>query len=298
MSSDVAGGVHFRRSVIELDMKKTKAPVGAVPFVKWPGGKRQLLPRILPYVPEHVNTYFEPFVGGGAVFFALANAKRFDRAVLMDANLELVRTYWALQQDVEGVIAQLQVWDKDKDAFLEIRGLNPDDLSHTLCGARTIYLNRLCFNGLYRVNGSGKFNAPFGDTKVDWEATFARLRLSAGQLDHGRVFVKHMDFSQVAHMAQPGDFVYFDPPYIPLTRTAKFTAYTPGGFGGPEHDKLASVFRELKERGVTALLSNSDTDLSRQLYDGMKIETVQARRGINRDGAKRGPVGELLVSTG
>lgn len=267
------------------------------PFLKWVGGKRQLLPRILPMVPDKIGTYYEPFLGGGALFFALANELRFERARLSDANIELVRTYMAVRNNVEGVLAALAQHNNTRDHFLWVRSLAPENLDGVECAARMIFLNRCGFNGLYRVNKSGKFNVPFGDnpsvppTFVDPDV----LRAASEALRLPGVTIGAHDFREMG-ASVPGDFVYFDPPYVPVSKTANFAQYQTSGFGPDEQLRLAEILRSLGRAGVTAVLSNADCGATRELYADLRLESVSARRGINSVANKRGATGEILVS--
>lgn len=270
----------------------------ARPFLKWAGGKGQLAPEILARFPANYGTYYEPFVGGGATFFALQPR----RAFLSDINSELITTYCAVRDDVTGVIAALREHRYDRGYFDYVRALDPSaglDLS-TLnaagVAARMIFLNRSCFNGLYRVNRAGKFNVPFGRYKNPTICNTENLTAVSNALASVDLRVKSV-FESVLR-ARRGDLVYFDPPYDPLTPSASFTAYTAGGFGPDEQARLAELFGDLARRGVHVLLSNSDTPLIRKLYRGFRIDTVYARRAINSRADKHGQVGELLITAG
>jgi DNA adenine methylase len=270
-----------------------EAPV-ARPFVKWAGGKASLLPEILSRLPKTIKTYYEPFVGGGAVFFALAAENRFQRATLNDINEELRDTYAALRQNVGGVIACLEKHAKQhgKTYFYGVRAHAVRNLESR--AARLIYLNRTCFNGLYRVNKKGGFNVPFGDYANPTICDELNLRAVSTVLQG--VDLLSSDFEKSTVNAKRGDAVYFDPPYAPLSETANFTAYSKGGFGADEHERLRNLAEKLIGRGVHVLLSNSDTPFVRNLYRGFKLEKVQARRNINSKGDKRGKINELLIS--
>jgi DNA adenine methylase len=274
-------------------------PVGAAvpsPFLKWAGGKRQLLARILDSVPERIGTYFEPFVGGGAVFFGLvARGRRFRRAVLGDANEELIRCYAAIRDDVGAVIRVLGRHRYDRDLYYDVRARDPARLSDAGRAARLIYLNRCGYNGLYRVNRKGEFNVPFGRYKDPVICDVPRLRAAAGAL--AGVKLLHGDFQETLRGAKSGDFVYLDPPYVPLSPTSSFTAYSTAKFDAAEQARLASVLRDLGARRVRALLSNSDCVETRQLYEEHLAEPVPVRRAINSVAAGRGAVGELLVKS-
>jgi DNA adenine methylase len=266
------------------------------PFLKWAGGKRQLVPRILAAVPQRMGTYFEPFIGGGAVFFAIVAAgRRFERAVLGDMNEELVRCYRAIQRDVDAVIGALRPHKYDRDVYYRVRARDPERLSDAARAARLIYLNRCGYNGLYRVNRSGQFNVPFGRYKDPVICDVRRLRAAARALRG--VKVVHGDFERTLRGASAGDFVYLDPPYVPLSPTSSFTAYAKTPFDAAAQARLAETLRDLGERRVQALLSNSDCEATRELYRPMPAETVPVRRAINSVAAARGSVGELLVKS-
>jgi DNA adenine methylase len=276
-------------------------PAGSpTPFLKWAGGKRQLLPRILEAVPARIRTYYEPFVGGGAVFFAivssgLAAGRRFERAVLGDANEELVRCYRAVQRDVGAVIGALRRHRYDRDHYYRVRDRAPERLSDAGRAARLIYLNRCGYNGLYRVNRAGRFNVPFGRYKDPVICDAPRLEAAARAL--AGVTLVCDDFERTLRGARSGDFVYLDPPYVPLSATSSFTAYAKTPFDEAAQSRLARVLRELGARRVQALLSNSDCEATRRLYDPMPRETVPVRRAINSVAAGRGAVAELLVKS-
>jgi DNA adenine methylase len=269
------------------------------PFLKWAGGKRQLLPRILDLAPARIETYYEPFVGGGAVFFALAAGKRFGRAVLGDANPELVNCYESVRDDVAGVIAELRTHRNTKADYYKVRAKDPSRLSKTARAARVIYLNRCGYNGLYRVNSDGRFNVPFGSYARPNICDVARLEAAARAL--AEVDLVCGDFRDVLAERQPGenDFVYLDPPYVPISRTASFTAYAQRAFGPDDQRRLAETLRALSREQVPALLSNSYCSDTRRLYAGPDLiyKKVPARRAINSVGAGRGLVDEILVRT-
>lgn len=259
------------------------------PFMKWVGGKGQLIQQIWPTLPEQFGSYHEPFMGGAALYFALKPSY----ATLSDVNAELVDAYRAVKEDVEGVIGALKTHKYEQEHYYRMRQVRPSDLPLAERAARTIFLNKTGFNGLYRVNRKGEFNVPFGrytDPQICHEEN---LRACSSLLQS--VQLVHRDFERVLETARPGDLVYFDPPYVPLSHTAAFTSYIPGGFGAEEHLRLADVFTRLAERGVHVLLSNSDTAFVRQLYRDFEIEVVSANRNINAKGDARGPVHEVLV---
>ncbi len=272
------------------------------PFVKWVGGKRQLLKQFSSmglYPPDEFDpnkdTYFEPFVGGGAVFFDLLPKK----AVLSDMNLELVTTYIVIRDNVESLIKLLKTYKYDKDFFLKIRAKKIEKLSDLQIAARFIYLNRTCFNGLYRVNGKGEFNVPFGSYNNPSICDAVNLRKVS--LSLAKVEIKHQDYKEVLKKAKKGDFIYFDPPYYPVSKTASFTSYTKDVFLDKEQIELRDTFVELHKRGCFVMLSNSDTPFINEIYSEIKdkkvkINKVQAGRAINSNASKRGKVFEVLVT--
>jgi DNA adenine methylase len=267
------------------------------PIVKWAGGKSKLLPALLPHVPTHIRTYAEPFAGGAALFFALAGdpSRTIERAVLADQNEDLIACYRAVRDDVEGVITALSDFTHDEELYYRVRDLDPSGMSDLARGARLIYLNRTCFNGLWRVNKSGKFNVPFG------KYTNPRIVDAEGLREASRVLAKAdlrvQDFAEVTSTLGPGDFVYFDPPYVPLTKTASFTSYAQGGFGPQDQERLAAELVRLKAEGALAMLSNADTDVTRALYEAFTVHTTTAARAINSRGSGRGHAKEIIVTT-
>jgi DNA adenine methylase len=263
--------------------------------VKWAGGKHKLLPELCALAPLEIGTYFEPFCGGAALFFALAAAepKAFRKAVLADQNVDLMALYGALRDDVEALITELAKYRYDRDLFYQVRAQNAQLLSPLERGARLLFLNKTCFNGLWRVNASGQFNVPFGAYKNPVICNKAVLRNAAAQLQG--VTLQTGDFLAATKRARAGDFVYFDPPYVPLSKTALFTAYGQLGFGRAEQECLRDELFRLKKLSVRAVLSNHDTPETRALYKGLWCRNVQVRRSINSDITKRGHTGELIV---
>lgn len=273
-------------------------PVAARPILKWAGGKARLVSMILERLPERIETYREPFVGGGAVFFALAARKRFRRAVLCDLNADLVGVYRGVKRNVSGVVELLREYDRrhSKQTYYETRDIDPATLDLIERAARIIYLNKTGYNGLYRVNQSGRFNVPFGRYKNPAICDEQRLRAAARALRGVKLDVA--DFEEACEEATAGDAVYFDPPYVPRSRTANFTAYHSEAFGEREHERLARVFRRISRRKVAAVLSNSDTPATRELYEerSFHVGTVMVARPINSKSGARGGVPELLVT--
>lgn len=263
--------------------------VRAQPFLKWVGGKRQLLPELRKFVPKHFGTYHEPFVGGGALFFDLAP----DRAVLNDKNAELVSCYCAVAHDVEAVIRILRKHVYEKSYYYRMRA--KVERIPAAAAARMIYLNRAGFNGLYRVNSKGGFNVPFGRYTNPTLCDADNLRLCAKLLES--VDITNVDFAASMAHTRRGDFVYCDPPYVPVSGTADFTNYTKSGFGQIEQERLRDAAADAKRRGVHIVLSNSDTPIVRMLYKrGFQIHRVEARRNVNSKADRRGKVGEVIIT--
>jgi DNA adenine methylase len=263
------------------------------PFLKWAGGKGQLLDQLRPLLPRTPwRRYFEPFVGSAALFFALRPAE----ATLSDVNRELVDCYLAVQKHVEPLVRALQEHEYDEELYYQVREQDPAGLELPQRAARTIYLNKTGYNGLYRVNKSGRFNVPFGRyTNPGFRSadSLENLRACSRALQSAKIAVR--DFGQVVRHARKGDFVYFDPPYVPLSDTADFTSYAAGGFGPTEQQRLAEIVDELSAAGVLVMLSNSDTPAVRALYQRYRIDVVTASRSINSRANGRGKVREVVV---
>ncbi|MBK8254467.1 MAG: DNA adenine methylase [Polyangiaceae bacterium] len=265
------------------------------PFLKWVGGKRALLPVLNANSPKTFGRYHEPFVGGGAVFFNLAQRKALPKgAVLSDNNERLIRAYRGVRDSVEHVISLLQEYPYEKNFYLAMRERPIDAATDAEVAAWFIYVNRTGFNGLYRVNQKNQFNVPFGDYTNPKICDAENLRACAKALSQAELRCEPFDL--VAERAAPGDFVYFDPPYVPLSTTSSFTSYTANGFGHAHQQKLANVARSLKARGVHVLLSNSSAPLVRELYsEGFATIEVHAARSVNSRGDGRGKIVELLM---
>jgi DNA adenine methylase len=270
------------------------------PILKWAGGKSRLVSRIVQRLPEHIDTYYEPFVGGAAVFFALASQHRFKRAVLGDLNRDLVDVYKGVKEDVDAVIQLLEGYRRrhSRETYYETRQIDPGTLELPARAARLIYLNKTGYNGLYRVNRSGQFNVPFGRYENPAICDEPRLRAAAEALRRRSISIKVGDFEKLSQNAKAGDAVYFDPPYVPLSKTASFTGYHSATFGDEEHLRLASTFKQLTLRKVAAVLSNSGGKATQLLYQGtgIDVEKVLVTRPINSKSTARGNVTELLVS--
>lgn len=264
------------------------------PFLKWAGGKGQLLATYDQFFPASFNNYCEPFTGGGAVFFHLKNTRAAFSATLSDLNDELVNCYRVIRDEPDELIARLMKHENSSEYFYWLRSLDASTLSNAARAARLIYLNKTCFNGLYRVNSKGQFNVPFGSYK---NPNFCdRTNLIACSAALKNVDVAHRNFEEVLEHARKGDFVYFDPPYHPLSTTANFTSYTKNSFSPADQEKLAKVALKLSKRGCKVMLSNSDTPFIRSIYSQFTINTVYALRAINCKAEGRGPVAEVVAT--
>lgn len=269
------------------------------PFVKWAGGKGSILGEIAARIPRHrsYRRYVEPFVGAGAVLFWIRRSFPPLECRIGDSNEELVNAYLSIRDDVERVIAKLETHQllHGKEHYYAVRRASPHDSAER--AARFIYLNRTCYNGLYRVNRKGRFNVPMG--RYQSPRIVDRENLLAVSTSLEGVEISHGDFESLTASCGPGDLVYLDPPYDPISATSRFTSYTSDGFGVEEQRRLARVFRELVGRKATVILSNSDTPLVRQLYEELDprpaIDEVAVARAINSNARGRGPIQELLI---
>jgi DNA adenine methylase len=268
------------------------------PFVKWAGGKKQLLPRLMEHVPEHFDRYYEPFIGGGAFLLDLQP----QIATINDVNEQLLNVYIQLQTDVEALIAMINELDAvecDKEHYMKMRERYNKKIASgeldTECAALMIWINKHCFNGLYRVNGKGLFNVPYNNKATGSSIDEDNLRMIAHFLMTSDTTILHGDFESACETVRSGDFVYFDSPYVPVSETANFTDYTKDGFSYEDHKRLASLFRELDKRGAMIMLSNHNVPLVHELYEGFQIEEISVRRAINSDASKR--VGKEVIIT-
>ena len=263
------------------------------PIVKWVGGKRQLMFELLKNMPKSYNRYFEPFIGGGALFFEL----RPENAYISDMNEELINLYSVVRDNVYELISDLNKHEVSKEYFLDIRNIDRTDeyknLPDVQRASRFIYLNRTCFNGLYRVNSQGQFNVPFGDYKNPRIVDENNLLNCSELLKNTEI--KCADFSEILTKVKKRDFVYFDPPYVPLNETSSFTSYTKDGFDMDMQFKLREVCDELDSMGVMFMLSNSDTKFVNELYSKYEIKKVFASRAVNANAEGRGKITEVLV---
>ena len=267
------------------------------PFIKWAGGKTQLLPQFeLLYPPaSRVGRYVEPFLGSGAVFFRVLSLLRPAEALLADSNEELVNCYRAIRDEIEKVIHRLRRHRSAhcREYYYRIRAQVPTRLSDAARAARLIYLNKTCFNGLYRVNRRGGFNVPMGRYKNPPILDAENLRAVSASLQG--VEIKRAHFRETPGYAREGDFIYLDPPYHPISRTSSFTSYTEGAFREADQRQLADVYTALHRMGCHVMLSNSDSALIHRLYRGFTVVKVQARRSINSKSTGRGVIPEVVV---
>jgi len=268
------------------------------PFVKWLGGKARMARHVLERLPARCRTYFEPMVGGGAVFIEMAKAGRFEKAVLADTNHELLTTWRVVKKDPGSLIKELRKkrYVYDKEAFLKIRAEDTGPMDPVRLAARFVYLNRTCFNGLYRVNGDGRFNSPFGRYKDPVICDAANIKAMSGLLQD--VDLLECDFEEAVRGAEPGDAVYFDPPYIPLSDTSNFDKYTARGFDMEAHRRLHRLFSGLVGEGVRAVLSNSSAEASLELYGRFDLDRFVGSRSVGGPADYRKPVEEILVFGG
>ena len=269
------------------------------PFVKWAGGKRQIMNEIKKYLPETYNTYYEPFVGGGAVFFEIAPKK----AVLNDYNNELMNVFECIKDEVkfEKMCNELNHHETNhsEEYYYEIRNKDRDKNKFNKIvdykrAARTIYLNKACFNGLYRVNSKNEFNVPFGKKEKVNTYEGQNLGIVHCILNFNDVTLLSTDFEEAVSKAKKGDFIYFDPPYDSDTET--FNGYTEDGFGKDEQVRLSELFKKLDKKGCYVMLSNHNTKLINDLYKDYNIHVIQAQRNINANGKKRGKVEEVIIT--
>ena len=268
------------------------------PVLKWAGGKTQLLDSIIERIPKTYNKYYEPFIGGGSVLFAVMPKK----AVINDTNEQLINLYCQIRENVQAVISHVNDLDSvlcDKNFYYKIRErYNEKIASNTLdaeCAALMIWINKHCFNGLYRVNGKGFFNVPYNNKSTGKSINEDNLITIEKYLQNVDISITCQDFEDVCKNVCAGDFVYFDSPYIPISNTAHFTDYTKSGFSFEDHKRLAMLYRQLDSIGAKIMLSNNDVPLVHELYDGFKIQSLNVKRMINRNASKRTST-EVLVT--
>lgn len=267
------------------------------PILKWVGGKRQLLSEIIPLIDESCDNYVEPFIGGGAVLFRLQPKK----AIINDYNTELINVYRTVRDDLDGLVALLKEHEKynSSDYYYEVRALDRtpdfDKMSNLEKAARIIYLNKTCYNGLYRVNSLGQFNSPYGRYKNPNIVNEVVLRAISKYLNRNEISIRSGDYKDVLNDIEKNSFVYLDPPYMPISSSSSFTGYTEGGFGYDKQVELKEECDKLNSKGVHFLQSNSDCEEIRELYKDYRIKVVKANRAINSDAKKRGQINEVLI---
>lgn len=267
------------------------------PFLKWVGGKRQIIPEIITRLPRNISSlnYCEPFIGGGALLFSLQPKN----AIINDSNSELINVYNVIKNNVDELIEDLKKHKNNPDYFYQIRSLDRqplfDELTEIEHASRIIYLNKTCYNGLYRVNNSGEFNSPFGRYVNPNIVNEPVLRAVSKYLNSNNITVLKGDYERALEHVSEDSFVYLDPPYHPLSETSNFTGYIQGGWTEKHQIRLKNVCDELDNRGVKFLLSNSSADLIKDLYSDYNVQSIKATRSINSVGDKRGQIDELLI---
>lgn len=273
-------------------MKRNKL---IAPFLKWVGGKRQLMPAITGFLPQEITNYYEPFIGGGAVLFHLQPKK----ATINDFNEALINVYNTIKINPEELIEDLKTHKNESQYFYNVRALDREEgfseLSDVKKASRVIYLNKTCYNGLYRVNSSGEFNSPFGKYKNPNIVNEITIREVSKYLNSNEITILNGDFEDAVKGIRKGAFVYFDPPYHPISESSSFTGYVEGGFGVDEQIRLRDLCVSLNEKGVKFLLSNSATPFIEELYKDFEINYVKASRSINSNAKKRGEIDEVLI---
>ena len=248
----------------------------ARPLLKWAGGKAQLLDSLAPFVSSHSGRYVEPMIGGGALFFALAP----QHALIADVNPELIGFYRTIVEHLDAVLSQYDAWSFDEQTFYDLRSLRFEDLDRVTAAARLLYLNRSCFNGLYRVNRDGMFNVPWGRYKKKFEPN--RDHFEAARAILARTRIERGDFREVLlEGAEAGDLIFLDPPYVPVSQHSDFKRYTRAQFHDDDHREMAELIERLSERGCEFVVTNSNHSLVHDLYQGYQIEVVQSRRNVN-----------------
>ncbi len=268
------------------------------PVLKWVGGKRQLLNDIIPMIPKNCSTYVEPFIGGGAVLFELQPKN----AIINDFNSELINVYTVIKNYPEELIKELQ-FHKDNNTsehFYAVREYDrkPEFFSQMTAvqkAARVIYLNKTCYNGLYRVNSAGQFNSPYGKYKNPNIVNETVIRAMSKYFNENNIVIKNEDFKEALKGLRRGAFVYLDPPYMPISSSSSFTGYTENGFNEDKQRELKELCDKLDKKGIKFLQSNSDCEFIRELYSGYRIKTIKAKRAINSKGNSRGEINEVLI---
>ncbi|SDB07032.1 DNA adenine methylase [Pseudobutyrivibrio sp. YE44] len=267
------------------------------PMLKWVGGKRQLLSDIVPMIDDKCSTYVEPFVGGGAVLFSMQPRK----AIINDYNEELINVYTTVRDNLEELLDKLKEHESKNSAeyFYEIRALDREEafanMSAVDRAARIIYLNKTCYNGLYRVNSAGQFNSPYGKYKNPNIVNEPVIRAISKYFTTNDIKILNGDYKDALKNINKDSFVYLDPPYMPISSSSSFTGYTEGGFGYSKQVELKEECDKLAKKGIHFVQSNSDCEEIRELYKDYKIKTVKAKRSINSVGNKRGEINEVII---
>ena len=287
----------YRKKGIVMIKNSRKKNIVLSPIVKWVGGKRQLLEDIIPLIPKTFTTYVEPFVGGGAVLFDIQPKK----AIINDFNHELINIYKIIRDNPNDLISALQEHERlnSEEYFYKIRALDRteqyDEISDVEKAARIIYLNKTCYNGLFRVNQAGQFNSPYGKYKNPNIVNMPVVLAMSKYFNESNVKIIDGDYKTILKNLRKGAFVYFDPPYMPISSSSSFTGYTENGFDKQQQVELKEECDKLNAKGIKFLLSNSDHPFIRELYKDYEIITVKAKRSINSNGNKRGEINEVLV---
>ena len=288
-------------------MVKNKAGFkDAKPFIKWVGGKGKLVPELEKYFPKKFNRYFEPFVGGGALFYEVIKKNNIVFSSINDINKKLIITYKQIQQDPKKIISLLKnieneykklSLEEQKEYFYKIRKkYNEESLDNITIAVYLIFLNKTCFNGMYRENSKGGYNIPFGDQKNPTICDEKNILAVSKCLKNTEI--NNLSFEEAVEKCKKGDFIYFDPPYYPISATSSFTSYSKNSFGPREQEKLRDVFIKLAKKGCFVMLSNSNTDFIREIYKEYKdyFKYVYATRSINSNGNKRGKILEIAIT--
>lgn len=268
------------------------------PVLKWVGGKRQLLNEIIPLIPKNYSTYVEPFVGGGAVLFELQPKK----AIINDFNSELINVYYVIKDNPDELIKQLHIHEENNTSeyFYMVREYDRDaecynQMTDVQKAARIIYLNKTCYNGLYRVNSAGQFNSPYGKYKKPNIVNECVIKAMTKYFNENNITIKNCDYKEALKGLRKGAFVYLDPPYMPISSSSSFTGYTENGFDEDDQIALKEECDKLNSKGIKFLQSNSDCEFIRELYKDYHIKTIKAKRAINSKGSSRGEINEVLI---
>lgn len=277
--------INWRNHITNMNTIKKATPV-----LKWAGGKTQMLNEIIPRIPKKINKYIEPFIGGGALFFNLG----YSESIIADSNPELINLYKQLATNCDGIIEVLKEYKNDEDMYYEVRSKDWLKCNPIEAAARTIYLNKTCFNGLYRLNKKGQFNTPFGKYKNPNICNEEKLYAAADILKHTKIICG--DYLEIlCNYAEEGDFIFLDPPYMPISEYSDFKRYTKEQFSEQDQVNLANEVQKLHEKGCNILLTNSNHPLIHELYKDYKIDIIQTKRNINSKGNKR--TGEDIIVT-